>query len=449
MTNPTSNFGWQMPTASDLVTDLPADFEVFGQAVDTSLADLKGGTTDQVLAKNSNTDMDFKWVTSDDANAIQNSIVDAKGDLIAASANDTPARLAVGNNGETLVADSSATTGLRWTATPNATNPVINSSFDIWQRGTSVALPASTSIANSYTADRFQMPNGANQACTVSRQATGDTTNLPNIQYCGRFQRNSGQTGTSQVNPSYNLETADSIPFAGKQITFSFYARAGANFSQASNALGVIMVTGTGTDQNLQFGYAGQTQVINTSATLTTTWQRFTFTTAAALSNSATQLGFYFPWIPTGTAGAADYFEITGIMINVGTTALPYRRNAGTIQGELAACQRYYWRTGGSQVYQGLAFGVGYNSTQAAIILRFPVTMRTVPTTFDFSSLALQRDPSASIYAVTAIANINGNSGGLDAVNLGVTASGQTAGTVAQLMTNNSTSAYIGIGAEL
>jgi hypothetical protein len=62
MANPTSNFNWQMPTSSDLVTDLPADFEVFGQAVDTSLADLKGGTTNQLLAKNSATDMDFKWV---------------------------------------------------------------------------------------------------------------------------------------------------------------------------------------------------------------------------------------------------------------------------------------------------------------------------------------------------------------------------------------------------
>ena len=63
MTNPTSNFGWQMPTSTDLVTDLPADFEVFGQAVDTSLADLKGGTTGQVLKKNTNTDMDFVWGT--------------------------------------------------------------------------------------------------------------------------------------------------------------------------------------------------------------------------------------------------------------------------------------------------------------------------------------------------------------------------------------------------
>ena len=117
MANPTSNFNWQMPTSTDLVTDLPADFEVFGQAVDTSLADLKGGTSGQVLAKNSNTDMDFVWVAQDDSNAIQNAIVDAKGDLIGATAADTPARLAVGTNGHVLTADSTAATGLKW-ATP-------------------------------------------------------------------------------------------------------------------------------------------------------------------------------------------------------------------------------------------------------------------------------------------------------------------------------------------
>jgi hypothetical protein len=65
MTNPTSNFSWQMPTPTDLVTDLPADFEVFGQAVDTSMADLLGGTTGQILAKASNTNMDFTWITND------------------------------------------------------------------------------------------------------------------------------------------------------------------------------------------------------------------------------------------------------------------------------------------------------------------------------------------------------------------------------------------------
>jgi hypothetical protein len=64
MANPTTNFNWQMPTSSDLVTDLPADFETFGQAVDTTLVDLKGGTTGQVLSKASNTDMDFTWVAN-------------------------------------------------------------------------------------------------------------------------------------------------------------------------------------------------------------------------------------------------------------------------------------------------------------------------------------------------------------------------------------------------
>jgi len=65
MTNPTTPFSWQMPTATDLVTDLPADFEVFGQAVATSMADLLGGTTGQILAKNSNTNMDFVWIAND------------------------------------------------------------------------------------------------------------------------------------------------------------------------------------------------------------------------------------------------------------------------------------------------------------------------------------------------------------------------------------------------
>ena len=66
MANPTTYFGWVMPTATDLVTDLPADFNVFGQGVDTSMQDLLGGTTGQVLSKASNTNMDFTWIEQDD-----------------------------------------------------------------------------------------------------------------------------------------------------------------------------------------------------------------------------------------------------------------------------------------------------------------------------------------------------------------------------------------------
>jgi hypothetical protein len=178
-----------MPTAVDLVTDLPADFEVSGQAVATSLADLLGGTTGQILAKNSATDMDFVWIANDQGDitgitattpltgggtsgaitvgiqdaltsqkgavqlsdststtssilaatptavksaydlantanttanaAIAKAIVDAKGDLIAATAADTVARLAIGTNAQVLTADSAEATGMKW-ATPAA-----------------------------------------------------------------------------------------------------------------------------------------------------------------------------------------------------------------------------------------------------------------------------------------------------------------------------------------
>lgn len=114
MATTTPNFGWPVPTSTDLVKDGATAIEALGDSIDTSLLDLKGGTTGQVLAKASGTDMDFSWVAQDDSNAIQNAIVDAKGDLIAATAADTPARLAVGANGSSLVADSTASTGLKW-----------------------------------------------------------------------------------------------------------------------------------------------------------------------------------------------------------------------------------------------------------------------------------------------------------------------------------------------
>jgi hypothetical protein len=126
MATTTPNFGWSVPTSTDLVKDGATAIETLGDAIDASLLDLKGGTTGQVLSKNSNTDMDFTWVAQDDSNAIQNAIVDAKGDVITATAADTPARLAVGANDTVLTADSTTATGLKWAAVSGGGRTLIN-----------------------------------------------------------------------------------------------------------------------------------------------------------------------------------------------------------------------------------------------------------------------------------------------------------------------------------
>jgi hypothetical protein len=139
MANPTTNFGWVMPTSASLVTNLPADFNTFGQAVDTSLAELKGGTTGQILSKTSATDMDFTWITNDvgditavtagtgisgggtsGAVTVTNSMATAittAGDLIKGTGSGTFDRLGIGSTGQVLTVASGAPS---W-ATPTAT----------------------------------------------------------------------------------------------------------------------------------------------------------------------------------------------------------------------------------------------------------------------------------------------------------------------------------------
>jgi hypothetical protein len=116
----TTNFGWETPDDTDLVKDGAAAIRTALGGVDTSFVDLKGGTTGQVLAKASNTDLDYTWVAVDPL-----TILDAKGDLISATAADTPARLAVGSNGQVLTADSTAATGLKWATASSGNFPVL------------------------------------------------------------------------------------------------------------------------------------------------------------------------------------------------------------------------------------------------------------------------------------------------------------------------------------
>jgi len=396
MPTTTPSFGWPVPVSTDLVKDGATAIESLGDAIDASLVDLKGGTTGQVLAKATGTDMDFTWATPS-----------------AGSSN------VAGKNG------------------------VLNSNLSIWQRGTSVTVSASATV---YTADRWMASNSASNTLTVARQNTSDTTNLPFIQYCMRFQRNSGSTGTGALNLSQSMETINSVPFAGKAVSFSFYARSGANYSAASSALGVQLYTGTGTDQNIAgSGYTGFATPINSTATLTTTWQRFTFTGTVAAT--ATEIAPYFTFTPTGTAGANDYFEITGLQLEIAAAASAYSPNAATFQGELAACQRYYWRMGGDAVYQYLGMGTAVSSTETRFVIPNPVQMRIVPTVLDYATLAVYDVGGAAFYAATSVvfASASKNTSG---ITLNV-ASGLTTQRPFIAATNNSLNGYLGFGAEL
>jgi hypothetical protein len=327
-------------------------------------------------------------------------------------------------------------------------NFIINGGMDIWQRGTSIAF-TSTRV---YTTDRFQALQASGGNCTVSRQATGDTTNLPNIQYAARVGRDSGTTQTGIVYFAQTIETINSVPLAGQTVTVSFYARKGANFSATSDILNVVLATGTGTDQNILAGFTGSATPISTTKTLTATWQKFT--ASATLASTTTEIGFYVNYTPTGTAGAADYFEITGVQLEEAASASDFSRAGGTIALELAACQRYYWRSVsvGSSAVPFFGNMLALTTTTASGQMILPVTMRTFPSSIDViaaTNYGIQY--SAGRYGCTSIfLDTTVNFSAQNAVPIGVVVtSGLTAGTLNFLVGNATSSAYIGVNAEL
>lgn len=262
-------------------------------------------------------------------------------------------------------------------------NWVLNGDMSVVQAGTSFANPAS----GTYTLDGW-MSYGAGTTCTIAQVAY-----IGNFQYALRTQRNSGATVVTVLQALTSFETRDVIKLAGKTLTLSFRGRIGANFSGTSNQLSVNLYYGTGTDGNIVAGFTGQTMISGTAITMTTSdgFYSITFT----LPSTATQFGIQILYTTAGTAGAADYFDITGVQLEVGSVATPFEQI--TFQQNLQRCMRYYEYISQTIARSQTASGTVY------IYQWFKVQKRTGPT----MSLANTTYSNGSA-AGTNLAGING-----------------------------------------
>ncbi len=235
----------------------------------------------------------------------------------------------------------------------------------------------STAITSTpgYFADRFFGVGGGSSAILFASVAN---VTVPGFSTALQFQRQSGNANTAAIYMGQIIETADSIRLQGQQVTLSFWAAVGANYSGGN--LTVQVVSGTGSNQSAANAVAatwtGQTNVINSAAGLTTTMQRFQF--VGTVPTNCTQLGVLFSFTPSGTAGANDWVQFMGVQLEQGAVASPFEHRDAQV--ELEICQRYAWLS--AEPAAGVILGAGMNTGASAqtFYMAAPVQFYKPPT---------------------------------------------------------------------
>ena len=297
--------------------------------------------------------------------------VTTKGDLFTFSTTD--ARLAVGANGTLLTADSSAATGLSYQNNFAAgKNKIINGDFNIWQRGTSFT-PTPGNL--DYTADRWIAYSDANHTDT---QQTFTPGTAPVAGYeSNYFMRIAKSAGGAYLGLAQRIENVRT--FAGQTVTVSFWAKASAAITLAGG-------------YSQDFGSGGSTAVsaFSITPTLTTSWARYSATIAIPSISGKTIGTSSYLTIDIGRTltSSAITIDFWGVQVEEGSVATAFQTATGTLQGELAACQRYYYRIPYSAASQIFGTGQAFSLTAGTIWIPYPVTMRTSPTALEQSGTA-------------------------------------------------------------
>jgi hypothetical protein len=269
-------------------------------------------------------------------------------------------------------------------------NRIINGDMRIDQRnaGASVTVSGATGV---YTVDRiFVRPNSSTNTAVV--RSTDAPTGFQNSLQVTRV---SGQTGTlTRVQTA--LETFNMIDMRGSPVTLSFYAKADSGYTPSGSSLDVTLFAGNGTERVRSItSYDNQSTPISQNVTLTTAWQKFTIT-STNLPSDLSQLTVEFAPNWVGTAPSNDGFYITGVQLELGTSATPFERRL--YNQELANCQRYYIRlTPTGVIRQGC--GLAVSTTVAEMLINFPIELRTNPT-------ALEQSGTASNYSIRTTSGI-------------------------------------------
>jgi hypothetical protein len=320
-------------------------------------------------------------------------------------------------------------------------NKIINGAFDVWQRGTSISLTSGNSV---YFADRFYGSCNFSAGTASFSQQTFTAGAAPVAGYEGQYFARLTCGSTSTHFSTYQ-KIEDVRTFAGTTATYSFWAKASTNVTVA---LYGVQNFGSGGSANVDVTISPST------AALTTSWQRFTATvTVPSISGktigtgSNLTIGYYYS---SGTINSAT-IDLWGVQMEAGSVATAFQTATGTLQGELAACQRYYYRvsSGNSNNYAVMGISGVQNSTTTGLMFgRNPVTMRAKPTAIEYANLAVN-DGSATDPITSLTINTDRTSDNVITCDSGNTAGTLTANRFAYIRGNNSTSAYFGVSAEL